>query len=667
MKALNAITVLGIEIPGWTLETALFWLFFAVVVITVFMIIVFAVLISRVGKDKTIVVNAQAEEAEKVEYGITVTVPEGMPVIQVALYNGGNQIGLAVNLVDCRATIHAVPGDYTVKLFGLPEGYVAESEVLTADVRTATVTVTEKPVEQRSGAPVVLYGSVTGKAQAETVDYEITVVAPEELSGLQVALFNGQNQVSEAANVVNGVARIAAPTGDYIVKVFGLPDDDFDVEAGLLSAENRTATVTVTYCEDYEEFGEVNVDDDDEFEGELIEYVITLEKPDELKSLQVALFNGNDQITDAVNVEDCTAKIVAPANDYNIKVFCLPDDDFEVKADLLSAERRAGTVTITYSEIFDANDEFEEEVFEPVEEETEPELLEYTITVEAPENLPAIQIALFNGDTQIGTAVNVIDGTATLNAEAGHYSVKVFGLSEDEYEIASDLLSEDKLIATVTITAVEAQVEEVVPKVSEVIEEEPAVEEMAVAEEEPKQAIEISEEDFEGGLLRYDRSFKARFIQSDNDVKNWYTELKNELLSYKKVRDRLSWKRESYNCGRVAVARLSFRGNTLCLYLPLNPVSYEDSKYKIESVEDNASYEDTPCLYRIKNERRVKYAKELIATVMENIGATRIERDTVDYYEPYEGLVQLINKGLIKRNIKDKSSEAFFNKKGEQN
>ena len=641
MKALNAITVLGIEIPGWTLETALFWLFFAVVVITVFMIIVFAVLINRVGKDKTIVVNAQEEKVEKVEYGITVTAPEGMPLIQVALYNGGNQIGLAVNLVDGRATIHAVPGDYMVKLFGLPEGYVAESEALTADVRTATVTVTEKPVEEKSGAPVVLYGSVTEKDQAETIDYEITVVAPEELAGLQVALFNGQNQVSEAANVVNCKANIAAPAGDYIVKVFGLPDDDFDVEAGLLSAENQTATVTVSYCEDYEELVEVN--DDDELEDELVEYVITLNKPEKLRSLQVALFNGNEQITDAVNVENCMAKIVAPANDYNIKVFCLPDDDFEVDADLLSAERRTGTVTITYSEFLEVNEELEEEDFETVEEETEPELLEYTVTVEAPENLPAIQIALFNGDTQIGAAVNVVDGTATIKAEAGDYALKVFGLTEG-YEVTTETLSAIRTSATVIIT--------------EPVKEEIAIAEAPAASENAPLIIE--EESFDGGLLRYDRSFKARFIQSDNDVKNWYTELKNELLSYKKVHDRLSWKRESYNFGRISAARLSFRGNTLCLYLPLNSATYEDSKYKVESVEDHASYEDTPCMYRIKNERRVKYAKELIATVMENIGAVKIERDSVDYYEPYEGLVQLINKGLIKRTIKDKSAEAFF-------
>lgn len=202
-------------------------------------------------------------------------------------------------------------------------------------------------------------------------------------------------------------------------------------------------------------------------------------------------------------------------------------------------------------------------------------------------------------------------------------------------------------------------------------EPEPApVEEIAIAEVVPEpvpepapEPIVIAEESFEAGVLRYDRSFTARLIQADNEVKGWYTELKNDLLSYKKVHDRMSWKRESYNFGRQSFARLAFRGETLCLYLPLNPEAYADTKYKVESVSDSTSYADTPCLYRIKNNKRVQYAKELIATVAEQLATPKTERESQDYYVPYEGLVELINKGLIKRNIKDKSSEIFFEKK----
>lgn len=173
--------------------------------------------------------------------------------------------------------------------------------------------------------------------------------------------------------------------------------------------------------------------------------------------------------------------------------------------------------------------------------------------------------------------------------------------------------------------------------------------------------IYIKEESHEQGTLRYDRSFTARLIQSDDEVKHWYTELKNNLLSYKKVKARMSWKRESYRFGRETAVRLSYRGKTLCLYLSLDPKDYEETKYKIESVEDSVSYEDTPCLYRIKSPRRVRYAIELIAIVMERLGAKKNESYvSEDFYVPYEGVVELINRGLIKRNIKTKKDEAFF-------
>ncbi|MCH5179842.1 MAG: hypothetical protein J1F32_01335 [Erysipelotrichales bacterium] len=188
-----------------------------------------------------------------------------------------------------------------------------------------------------------------------------------------------------------------------------------------------------------------------------------------------------------------------------------------------------------------------------------------------------------------------------------------------------------------------------------------------VVEEQPEvihikqEPVVITEESYEGGKLRYNRSFTARYIQSDDEVKHWYTELKNNLLSYKKVKARMSWKRESFNYGREQFAKLSYRGNTLCLFLPLNAADFADTKYKVEDVSDNNNYAETPCMYRIKNARRVKYAIELIALASEKYDIPLTIREAEDFYVPYEGLVELINKGLIKRNIKSKEDEAFFN------
>ena len=153
-------------------------------------------------------------------------------------------------------------------------------------------------------------------------------------------------------------------------------------------------------------------------------------------------------------------------------------------------------------------------------------------------------------------------------------------------------------------------------------------------------------------LMRYNKSFAAKLTQAGDQAKEWYVDLKNELLSYKRVHDRLSWKKESFRVGRMCVARLAMRGKTLCLYLALNPADYADTKYRVEDKSDMVSVADTPCLYRIKNSRRLKYAKQLIAVVMDGL-TVRVERDAVDYYVPYKNTVDLLRRGLIKRVIRN--------------
>ena len=65
-------------------------------------------------------------------------------------------------------------------------------------------------------------------------------------------------------------------------------------------------------------------------------------------------------------------------------------------------------------------------------------------------------------------------------------------------------------------------------------------------------------------------------------------------------------------------------------------------------------------MYRLKNDRRTHYAFELFAAVMEKVGGKRIERVAEDFYLPYEGIVELIDKGLAKRTVKKKSAEPTF-------
>ncbi len=247
-----------------------------------------------------------------------------------------------------------------------------------------------------------------------------------------------------------------------------------------------------------------------------------------------------------------------------------------------------------------------------------------------------------------------------MTEEVTDYEIYVPDLAEaGEYEVQVSYLGKT---ASYTVTAEAPAVE---PEPVAEVQEAPAQPEEAPAEPAPvfdEAALgELSDEELES-TLRFDKSFHAKLIQSDDDIKRFYSMIKNELLSYKKVHDRMSWKRETYKGGGQCVAKMSFRGNTLCLFLPIDPNSLADSRYKVEDASGNKSSEDTPCLFRIKNEKRAHLAIDLIGFVMETLGVERTEHEEVDYTEPYESTMHLIAKGLVRREYRTKEEESIFNK-----
>ena len=142
--------------------------------------------------------------------------------------------------------------------------------------------------------------------------------------------------------------------------------------------------------------------------------------------------------------------------------------------------------------------------------------------------------------------------------------------------------------------------------------------------------------------IRYRRSFLSRYIQSEPYIKDCYTEIKNRLLSYKGVKARNSWAKENFKRGRTHIAKIDVKGKALCLYLALDP-SELDSKYHVTAVKS-----DCPALIKIKSERKLKYAIELIDMLMQKLGIIRTGTLSEDYRLPYEETDALIEKGLIK-------------------
>ena len=161
--------------------------------------------------------------------------------------------------------------------------------------------------------------------------------------------------------------------------------------------------------------------------------------------------------------------------------------------------------------------------------------------------------------------------------------------------------------------------------------------------------------DYAGGvdfanMMKFKRSFIARIIQSNDEYKQYYGEVKHALLSYKKVNSNVAWGAERFNKGRETIARLKIRGKTLCLYLALDPDNYKTSVYHHLDVSDNKSVAGTPMMVKIKSNLGVRKAKRLIDEMLKLRNGERKEIPERDYAAmyPYETIEDLIEEGLVK-------------------
>ena len=152
---------------------------------------------------------------------------------------------------------------------------------------------------------------------------------------------------------------------------------------------------------------------------------------------------------------------------------------------------------------------------------------------------------------------------------------------------------------------------------------------LSESEEEIASANDSSERNFGGNVI----SFSDKLSQSAPEVINYYNEIKNELLSYNKVKSKISFRHESFRLGMPIVAKLKIRGKSLYLFLALDPNDYKDTKYKVKDMSELSNSKDVPTMYKINLPRRVTYAKELIADLMKNITAIKNKQKGRNNYD----------------------------------
>ena len=124
------------------------------------------------------------------------------------------------------------------------------------------------------------------------------------------------------------------------------------------------------------------------------------------------------------------------------------------------------------------------------------------------------------------------------------------------------------------------------------------------------------------------------------------------LLAYAKVRSNVSWNYDSYFVGKKQIAKMKIRGKNLVVYFPIDPKTMEGTKYVGEDVSKVSRYKAVPFAYRINGNRKMKYAMELIAQLLEGVLTEAPEYNVsvanANSAVPFEDFDTLYLKGYIK-------------------
>ena len=516
--------------------------------------------------------------------------------------------------------------------------------------------------------------SVAEKLAANTLNAEVDSeeIARAVAEKLNVGQINEDTIAEKAASALSNyvpeidteelaekvAAAIPAPDSEALAAAVaqkiaeGQADKDFDIVVDEEGVGKLCTAVSEKLSEDLAADRDIVMDEEglnavsDAVAHSYDEYFNKLEQDvADLKALASAPEADEEVVIDEDGVEELTSQVAQKVKgEYDERLENIQKQIEEIKAMLAAGVvaavasdeiAPAAAQAIEEEPVEEAAEETEEQVEEPAEEAAE----------EAEEQVeePAEEAAEETEEQVEEPAEEVTEETEEQ-------------VEEPAEEVTEETEEEEKLVTVSDVVEGEPEVaeeeDEVIGEIVEDIDENPSEGEIMP---DGLPATANGGVDF-ANMMKYNRSFIARIIQSTDDQKRYYGQVKNALLAYKKVNSNIAWGAERFNKGRETIARFKIRGKTLCLYLALDPNEFETSVYHHTDVSDNKSMHGTPMMVKIKSPRGVKKAIRLVDIMLERRNGIKreiAERDYAAMY-PYETMEELIEEGLVKDVSKNK-------------
>lgn len=208
---------------------------------------------------------------------------------------------------------------------------------------------------------------------------------------------------------------------------------------------------------------------------------------------------------------------------------------------------------------------------------------------------------------------------------------------EEDVKIDKKVVVEEIVVNNEEINDVEETKEEQQPVITKEVTKEPVVIIPPVASSKSLNDVD-----------RLNYSVAAYLALAPEESLQRYYEIENYILAFDGVKKSSSWKYESYRYGIRALAKMTIQGKTIRIYFDLDPNDYIDSVYNITDESSKTKHQNTPVMLRIKGNRGLKHAKELIDIYFEKLDIKQGEVQPVVLTNTVTTKEELIEQGLIK-------------------
>ncbi len=144
------------------------------------------------------------------------------------------------------------------------------------------------------------------------------------------------------------------------------------------------------------------------------------------------------------------------------------------------------------------------------------------------------------------------------------------------------------------------------------------LEDLLKGRQEQATTTDTSPTESESVIQRSKISFAQKLISLEDFKQEYFNALHNELLSYKKVNSRISFRGISYRFGRKLLAKITVRGKTLKLHLALNVNEFDAKVYFQQDLSGVKAYQEVPFTVKVKSNRAKNNAIKLVEALSKN-------------------------------------------------